>query len=177
MNDLRAPDAGLPAEIPGEAPDGPSNGWRRVSTEPDCHAEDHEAALESLAVDRRRDLRVPLLLPVTTATIDPVADPVTGERVFSTSDEDSTLNLSRRGLCLRVSRPPAVGTRLLLQVSVPEQSGPIELIGRTCWTRVEFEPGETGARPTCRVGIEVLGGTERALARYEQSLQQLENLP
>jgi hypothetical protein len=124
-------------------------------------------------IEQRRETRIPSQLRVTTATIDPVADPVTGERVFQTSDEDATVNLSRRGICLVATRAPDVGTRVLVELHIPEER-PVELIGRTRWTRVEFEPGIGGARPTCLVGIEVLGGSPRAIERFEASIRELE---
>ena len=65
---------------------------------------------------------------------------------------------------------------MLLQIQLPDDPRPIELVGRACWTRVEFEPGETGARPVCLVGIEVMGGAPRAIERYERTLSALEGL-
>jgi hypothetical protein len=177
MKELRAPGAVSTPEPPAKPPAEPAPSWRHLTTAPDGSAASLDPAQESAFVDKRRDPRVPLLLPVITATIDAVLDPVTGERVFQTSDEDSTLDVSRRGLCLRASRPPAVGTRVLLQLRVLEDAETIELVGRARWTRVEFEPGEAGARLACRVGLEVMGGAPRALARYESSLQRLQSLP
>ena len=57
--------------------------------------------------------------------------------------------------------------RLLVQIHCGERE-PIELIARTCWTRVEFEPGESGARAVGIVGLEFIGGSPAALDRYEQ---------
>jgi hypothetical protein len=177
MRELRTPEAVPEPEQPAGAPTEPGHGWRHVSTDPDRTGASRAAERKSSQVDKRRDPRLPLRLPVTTATIDAVRDPVTGDRVFQTSEEDSTLDVSRRGLCLRFSRPPAIGTRVLLQLRLPEEADAIELVARTRWTRVEFEPGEAGARPTCRVGVELMAGAPRALARFEGSVRQLQNHP
>jgi hypothetical protein len=175
MRELRTPEVVPEPEQPSGAPTEPGQGWRQISTDMDRAGSSRAAERESARVDKRRDLRLPLRLPVTTATIDAVRDPVTGDRVFQTSEDDSTLDVSRRGLCLRFSHPPAIGTRVLLQLRLPEDVDAIELVARTRWTRVEFEPGEAGARPICRVGLELLAGAPRALARFERSVRQLQD--
>lgn len=119
--------------------------------------------------ERRGGVRKALRLAARTSTIDPVPDVRTGAASFLLSDEDHTLDLSRRGVCLLCERPPQVGTRLLVQLTLDPTRPPIDLIGRACWTRVEFEPGDQGGRPRCRVGLEILGGATRALDRLERA--------
>ena len=43
----------------------------------------------------------------------------------------------------------------------------IEVVARTRWTRVEFEPGIQGARAVAAVGVELVGGSRGALDRFE----------
>jgi len=126
----------------------------------------------------RRDPRVSAEFRVDTLTIDAVRDPVTREPCFVESENDASTNLSRRGLRLRCARPPDIGTRLLLQIHADDgEAQPIEVIGRTCWTSVEYRPGAGGARAHAAVGVELVGGTPRALDRYERCLSKDENAP
>jgi hypothetical protein len=124
--------------------------------------------------ERRRERRQISRLRVSTTAIDPVRDPVTGATYYESSDDSSLINLSRRGVCLRSPRPPPVATRLILQIHVPGENRPIELVGRTCWGRIEHEPGQVGARAVAAVGIEVVGGSSRDLDRYDRTLAELE---
>jgi hypothetical protein len=112
-------------------------------------------------------------LPVATETLDPVRDPISGEAYFQTSDSDQTVNLSRLGIRLSAECAPAVGTRLLIRLEPPGEVGPIDLIGRTRWARVELRQGSHDRRAVCGVGIELLGGSRRALDRYERLLADL----
>lgn len=122
---------------------------------------------------RRRSKRYTAFLPVTTETLDPVRDPISGEAYFQTSDTDQTVNLSRLGIRLSADCTPTVGTRLLIHLEPPDV-GPIDLIGRTRWARVELRTGPSDRRAVCGVGIELLGGSRRALDRYEKFLAHLE---
>lgn len=124
--------------------------------------------------NRRREPRTAAALKVTSSTMDPVRDSVTREVCYQISEHDTTLNLSRRGMRLRCDRPPEVGTRLLLQIQPGQAVPPIEIIGRTCWTRVEYQQGVRGACPYAAVGVELVGGSRGALARYGHCLSQLE---
>ena len=124
---------------------------------------------------RRADTRTEASLQVELTSIDASRDRATGELYFATSSDERTRNLSRRGMCVRCERPPAVGTRLLLQLRMPGEAS-VDVIGQTRWTRVEFEPGDHGARAIALVGIELLGGAPRALARYDRALGRLETL-
>ena len=81
-------------------------------------------------------------------------------------------NLSRRGMCVRCSRPPEIGARLLLQLRLPGDAT-VDVIGQARWTRVEFERGSFGARAFARVGVELLGGAPGVLERYDRALARL----
>lgn len=116
---------------------------------------------------KRRDERIYATFSATTAYIDPIADPATRELCFHTSDEDRIYSLSRRGVGMRCARPAEIGMRLLVQIDCGDRE-PLELIARTCWSRVEYEPGEQGARAVGVVGLEFIGGSSSALDRYEQ---------
>ena len=128
----------------------------------------------SSGVRKRRTPRYPTSLRVSTETIDPVRDPVTGETFFHTSDDDRLVDVSRNGLRLRADWVPSVGTRVLVRVHLPDESS-VDLIGRTRWSRVEVEPGSIPQRATCGVGVELLGGSRRALDRFESLLAELDS--
>jgi hypothetical protein len=108
-----------------------------------------------------------------TATIDPVHDPATRTTCYQTSEDARVRNVSRRGMCLVSQQPPSVGTRIWVQIHLNDQAKPVELIGRTCWTRVEYEQGELGGRPICAVGIELMGGSSTSLDRFDRFLSEL----
>jgi hypothetical protein len=144
-------------------------GWRRIPL-----ADAPDADWNAGSLQRRYDTRTPACLPVELTSIDASRDPATGELYFATSVDERTENLSRRGLCVRCDRPPAIGTRVLLHVRLPDEAA-VDVVGKTRWTRVEFEPGQHGARAFARVGIELLGGAPRALARYDRALGRLES--
>jgi hypothetical protein len=120
-----------------------------------------------------RKRRFAVSLPASFTTIDPVRDPSSGELYYDTSEAEELLNVSLRGACLRVERAPEDGTRLLLRVEPPGSGAPVDLVARTRWSRVEYLPGEHGARASAVVGLEVIGGSRDALDRYEWGVQKL----
>jgi len=154
--------AALPSESPAAA-----SGWRTI---PRAGAREQARTTEPL--HRRSDTRTEASLQVALTSIDASRDVATGELYFATSPNERTENLSRRGMCVRCDRPPAIGTRVLLQLSLPGDAS-VDVIGQARWARVEFEPGEHGARAFALVGIELLGGAPRALARYDRALGRL----
>jgi hypothetical protein len=159
-------EAGI-AAISTESPAAVS-GWRRIPlTGPRVETRN------TGPLQRRTDTRTDASIQVELTSIDAARDLATGELYFATNPDERTQNLSRRGLCLRCERPPAIGARLLLQLRLPGET-PVDVIGQARWTRVEFEPGEHGARAFALVGIELLGGAPRALARYDRALGRLE---
>jgi hypothetical protein len=145
-------------------------GWRRIPL-----AATRDDARPAPQPQRRADARTDVRLQVALTSIDASRDRTTGEIYFETSSDERTENLSRRGMCVRCERPPAVGSRVLLQLRVPGEAA-VDVIGQTRWTRIEFEPGEHGARAVALVGIELLGGAPHALARYDRALGRLETL-
>ncbi|MEX2205037.1 MAG: PilZ domain-containing protein [Myxococcota bacterium] len=161
-------EAGLPA-IGVESPSTTAS-WRRIPLP--AARDDRQPTSQP---QRRADARTDVRLQVTLSSIDASRDRTTGELYFETSSDERTQNLSRRGMCVRCERPPAVGTRVLLQLRVPGEAA-VDVIGQARWTRIEFEPGEHGARAVALVGIELLGGAPRALARYDRALGRLETL-
>ncbi|MGH9884041.1 MAG: PilZ domain-containing protein, partial [bacterium] len=166
--DVAREDEGAAAIAP--EPAATPSGWRRI---PLAGARD-EAVRASL-LQRRADARREAALQVELTSIDASRDPATGAIYFATSPDERTENLSRRGMCLRCERPPAIGARVLLQLRIPGEA-PVDMIGQARWTRVEFEPGLHGARAFARVGIELLGGAPRALERYDRALGRLATL-
>ena len=124
--------------------------------------------------DKRREPRRSVDARISTTSIDPIKDPVTGATFYESNEGSQIVNLSRRGVCLRCLRAPPVASRLLLELHLPGERRPIELVGRTCWGRVEHEPGEFGARAVATVGIEVLGGSKSNLDRFDYAIASLE---
>ena len=149
-----------------ESPAGPP-GWRRIP-----FAGARVGAAPANDPQRRTDTRIHADLRLELTSIDASRDGATGQVFFATSADERTRNLSRRGMCVRCERPPAIGTRVLLQVRLPGEAA-VDVIGRTRWTRVEVEPGEYGSRAFALVGIEILGGAPRSLARYGRALGRL----
>ncbi len=124
--------------------------------------------------EQRRDPRTSTFLSVSIATVDPVRNLRTGEVHYETHEAELITNLSRRGLGLRCAQPPTVGSRLLLQIRIYDEPEPVELIGRTCWTRVEILQGVRGRkRAVAAVGLELLGGSRGALERYDRALARI----
>ncbi len=149
-------------------------GWRRFlfGSRSAAAFPDAESILHTL--EQRREQRTPTRLRASTATVDPVRDRRTGEIHYESNEDQLILNLSRRGIGLRCERPPTVGSRLLLEIHVGDEFGSVELIGRTCWTRVELLRGERGRRTAATaVGIELLGGSRTSLERYDRALARL----
>ena len=118
--------------------------------------------------EQRREPRVVSEMRVGTSTIDPVFDPVTQARCYSATDDDVAIDLSRRGLRLHCAQPPQIGTRIVIHIPGDGAGKGIEVVGCARWTAVEFDPGEHGARAIAAVGIELVGGTLKALDRFEQ---------
>jgi hypothetical protein len=125
---------------------------------------------DQAGAQRRREQRIFAALRVSTTFVDPVRDPITREVCYQMSDEDTVLNVSRRGAGLHCVRPPEVGTRLLLEIRPPGMDRSFEMMGRARWTRVEYVPGTHGARAVAAVGVELIGGSHAALDRYESWL-------
>lgn len=121
----------------------------------------------------RSESRVAAPFRVASTTIDPVHDLATGGRSYSVSEDDRVLDVSRRGLCMRAASPPDVGTRVLLQLELDDAHEVVDLIGTVRWTRVEYERGEYGGRAVADVGVELLGGSESALRRYDEACANL----
>jgi hypothetical protein len=124
-------------------------------------------------VQRRAEPRFSSTLRVSTASVDAIPDARSGQGWYASSDRDAATNVSRRGVCLACERPPAVGTRMLLEIFVPGDARPLDLVGCARWTSVAYEHGETGARPRAHVGVEIVGGSPSALDRYERALARL----
>jgi hypothetical protein len=123
--------------------------------------------------ERRTEPRLATELRVATATVDAVPDARTGQGWYACCDRDSALDVSRRGIRLACERPPSVGTRLLLELFLPGEGRPLDLVGCARWTEVAYEHGGAGARLRASVGVEIMGGSPTALDRYERALERL----
>jgi hypothetical protein len=142
--------------------------WRRIPQP----GEAEHVRLAEPDPQRRGDERTALSLRVQRSSIDASRDPVTGAFYYDVADDDETTNLSRRGLCIRCERPPEIGSRVLVQLRLPDEA-PIDVVGLARWARVVFVPGQHGARAAALVGLELLGGAPRALERYGRALGKL----
>ena len=121
--------------------------------------------------ERRGDSRLTTDLRATLVSVDPVPDGAGARGSYWSSDADAVENASRRGICLRCERPPAVGTRLVLELLAPGETRSIDLVGRARWTRVEFQRGARGACARAQVGVEIIGGSPTALDRWDRALE------
>jgi hypothetical protein len=146
--------------------------WRRIAHGTPLGRATARSSDASAAETRPR--RFAVSIPVSFTSIDPVRDPASGELYYDTSEREVMVNISRRGACLRVERAPEDGTRLLLRVKPPGAPAPVDLVARTRWSRVEYLPGEHGARAIAVVGLEVIGGSSDALDRFEFGVQNLQ---
>jgi len=154
--------------VPVELPDDDAPTWRRIPQP----GEAEQTRLAAPDPQRRGDERTALSLRVQRSSIDAARDPVTGAFYYDVADDDETTNLSRRGLCIRCDRPPEIGSRVLVQLRLPDEA-PIDVVGLARWTRVVFVPGQHGARAAALVGLELLGGAPRSLERYGRALGRL----
>ncbi len=125
------------------------------------------------ASDRRADSRLMTDLRATLVSVDPVSDAPGARGSYWSGDAEGVANASRRGVCLRCERPPTVGTRLVLELFVPGEPRPIDLVGRARWTRVEYERASRGARALACVGVEIMGGSPTSLDRWDRALEDL----
>ncbi len=166
-------------QLPATAAAAKTGRWRRhlfgSDTDAKRPAADPDLPDDATPVELRRDPRMPTFLSVRTATVDAVRNPRTGEVYYETHEAELITNISRRGLGLRCARPPTVGSRLLLEIRLYSELEPVELIGRTCWSRVEILRGVRGRkRAVAAVGLELLAGSKGALERYDCALAKLQ---
>jgi hypothetical protein len=126
--------------------------------------------MDRARAQRRRHRRVELHLPAVLSTIDPETDPASGKRWFRTSDE-TCVNVSRGGALLLTREPIGPGTRILLEIALPNGDA-VETVGRVAWTRLHQSPGR--AAVDAGLGIEFIGGEPDQLARLERYLASVE---
>ncbi len=151
--------------------------WRQIPI-PDVRGRAETPDTPAAVPERRIDTRRETSIAARFTSVDPVRDNVTGDIFYDSSDEQEVVvNVSRRGMCLRCERPPAIGTRLVLELTLPGETAKADMIGRVCWSRVEYTPGAHGARAVAVVGIELLGGSHDALDIYDRCLGRLLQQP
>jgi hypothetical protein len=105
-------------------------------------------------VAQRRHPRVALTLPVRLTSIDPERD-LSGATFFRATRE-LCANVSAGGACLRTADPPRPGSRVLLELELPDGRA-FETLGRIAWSRSIVGPGgvvEAGC------GVEFLGAAD-----------------
>jgi len=170
MKDLDRAERTSTAATSARAPD--PEAWRRIAHGTPLGRGSASPALGLPEIESRQR-RFSVSLPVSITMIDPLRDPASGELYYDTSEREELVNVSLRGACLRVERAPEDGTRLLLRMRPPGARRAVDLIARTRWSRVDYQPGEHGARATAVVGLELIGGSPDALDRYEYGVQNL----
>jgi hypothetical protein len=168
MKDLDEPARTAPAAGPA-AP--ASDRWRRIAQGTPLGRGASSTRIPAVPAGERSARRFAVKMAVSFTTIDPLRDPADGRLYYDTGEGEQLLDLSRRGACLRLERAPEDGTRLLLRLQPPGARAPVDLIARTRWSRVEYLPGDHGARACARVGLELIGGSREALDRYEYGVQ------
>ncbi|MBW2422644.1 MAG: PilZ domain-containing protein [Deltaproteobacteria bacterium] len=114
--------------------------------------------------------RVDTRVTVRISTVDPEADPDTGE-LFYRSTEETTANLSKGGAFVRSWEPLASGRRVLVEVDLPDEP-PIRLVARVAWTRRRIVPQQaTAAECEPGYGVEFVSGTRSELAALDRFLE------
>jgi Tfp pilus assembly protein PilZ len=104
------------------------------------------------------------------STVDPEADPDTGE-LFYRSAEETTANLSRGGAFVRSWEPLAAGRRVLVEVDLPD-TPPLRLVARVAWTRRRIVPQKAAAAEhEPGYGVEFVSVTRRELAALDRFLE------
>lgn len=93
-------------------------------------------------IEKRQYLRFPVVLPV---------DFGKGDYFLSTICS----NLSQRGLFVETSQEFALGERLCLFISLPNQSDPLKLIGEVVW-KGPSESKDLSNNPVYGIGIKFL---------------------
>jgi Tfp pilus assembly protein PilZ len=103
-------------------------------------------------------------LPVRISSIDPEVDPETGKPYFVTAEELCG-DLSRGGAFVMTPEPPRPGSRLLVELALPDGEA-VQAVARVAWTRVRL-PSE-GPDVHSGFGVEFLGGARRHLVAIEE---------
>ncbi len=108
-------------------------------------------------IDTRREIRVPLELPVTCRDFD------------NGTYHALTKDLSTRGVCIESKRPLDVGTRCRMVFALPHHKEKTEITGKVRWQTVEHRTGRTGIQFSEPVYLSVpFAATEQAVRRWRQ---------
>ncbi|MFH1147060.1 MAG: PilZ domain-containing protein [Pseudomonadota bacterium] len=116
-------------------------------------------------LNRRRDARVPVHVPVHLSTIDPGVQSDGGRRLFHLSN-GVCLNLSRGGAFIRTPGSLQRGTRVLLEIQLPG-SASVEAVGTIVWGKSSAASGTGGVR---NLGVQFLGGAKGQLSLLDDFL-------
>jgi len=108
-------------------------------------------------IDARREIRVPLELPVQYRDFD------------NGTYQSLTKNLSTRGVCIESKTPFDVGTRCRLLFALPHQEEKREITGEVRWQTFERRTGRMSVQFSEPIDLSVpLIATEQALRRWRQ---------
>jgi PAS domain S-box-containing protein len=110
-----------------------------------------------MSIDARREIRVPLELPIKYGDFD------------KGTYQSLTKDLSTRGACIQSKAPFDVGTRCRLLFALPHQEEKIEITGEVRWKTFERRTGSMGVQFSQPIDLSVpLIATEQALRRWRQ---------
>jgi PAS domain S-box-containing protein len=111
-------------------------------------------------VDTRKEIRVPLELPVTYRDFD------------NGTYHSLTKDLSTRGVCIESKRPLEVGTRCRMMFALPDDQKKTEITGKVCWQAIEQRTGRMGIQFSEPFYLSVpFAATEQALRRWRQQAE------
>jgi uncharacterized protein (TIGR02266 family) len=113
---------------------------------------------------QRRHARIALELPVRLTSIDPERD--ASGATFYRATRERCANVSAGGACLRTADPLAPGSRVLLELELPDGQA-FETLGRVAWSRCAV--GRGGA-VEAGCGVEFLGLSSEERAPLERWL-------
>jgi PAS domain S-box-containing protein len=111
-------------------------------------------------IDTRREIRVPLELPVTYSDFD------------NGTYHSITKDLSTRGACIESKRPLDIGARCRMVFALPHRQEKTEITGKVRWQAIERRTGRMGIQFSEPFYLSVpFAASEQALRRWRQEAE------
>ena len=110
----------------------------------------------------RRHPRVAVRLDARISSIDSELDAGTGQSYFRCSSDECTM-LSDGGAFVQSDETLPPGRRVVLEITLPGESAPVEALGRIAWSRARLTP--EGISDDSGMGIEFLSDSTEHLSR------------